>query len=317
MEKRPSLKEQNEKFYEQAEAGLRELFDAARERHELHFAMALMPEMRGERDAGWNTAQETQRAFHEYLEFLQNLEPGRMKSRIVLSFYCHVAEASGFYEVPKNMLRICEGKSHVLWPFRDLVQKHIETGKLIAPNANKVLRDLAGHAKTLGFNDLAEVFRDAFDSDIRNGYSHADYIVWDDGLRLPKRNGGSPRLIPWNEFNWLFERGVNFFTILQELVSEYIQSYDPPKTIKASLNDEPEGDCPIYYDRMSGIFGITSGMYEPQLTRPWAGLIQRFRETECRVTLSLPRPTDPFSSRNIRPNLLAVCIYCQRYKYAL
>lgn len=196
MEEKPSLKEQNEAFYEKAEAALRELFEAAKAKHELHFAMALMPEMRGMQDAGWNTADETQHAFHEYLEFLQELEPNRMKWRITLGFYCHLAEASGFYEVPKNMLRISEGGSHVLWPFMDLVQEHRQTGNRIAPNANKVLRDLAGYAKTLGFDNLAEVFRDAFNSDVRNGYSHADYIVWQDGLRLPKRNGGYASCIP-------------------------------------------------------------------------------------------------------------------------
>jgi len=262
MEQQPSLKEQNEAFYEKAESSLRELFDAAREKHELHFAMALMPEMRGMQDAGWNTAHETQHAFHEYLEFLEKLEPSRMKSRIALGFYCHLAEASGFYEVPKNMLRISEGQSHVLWPFMDLVQEHRQTGNRIAPNANKVLRDLAGHSKTLGFDSLAEVFRDAFDSDIRNAYSHADYVVWNDGLRLPMRNGGYAKRISWDDFTLLFERGVNFFNILQELISEYIRSYNPPKTINTSLQDEPPIDWTIYCDPESGAFGITSGKYE-------------------------------------------------------
>ena len=131
MEQQPSLKEQNETFYDKTEAGLRSLFDAARKKHELHFAKALMPEMRGEQEAGWNSAQETQRAFDEYLEFLKTLDPSRMKSRIILGFYCHLAEASGFYEIPKNMLRISEGKPHVSWPFRDLVRKHKQTGNLI------------------------------------------------------------------------------------------------------------------------------------------------------------------------------------------
>ena len=263
MEQQPSLKKQTETFYDKTEAGLRSLFDAARKKHELHFAKALMPEMRGEQEVGWNSAQETQRAFDEFLAFLKTLDPSRMKSRIILGLYCHLAEASGFYEIPKNMLRISEGKPHVSWPFRDLVRKHKQTGNLIAPNANKVLRDLAGHAKSLGFDGLAEVFRDAFDADIRNGYSHADYIVWDDGLRLPKRNGGYPKLVPWDEFILLFEWGVNFFRILQELVWEHVKSYDPPRTVTASLHDEPEGDCTIYYDSKSGTFGVTSGKYAP------------------------------------------------------
>ena len=262
LEKKPGLKEQNDAFYEKADKGLRELFGAARSRHELHFAMALMPEMRGMQNDGWNTAHEAQYVFHEYLVFLGQMEDGRMKSRIALGFYCHLAEASGFYEVPKNMLRISEGKSHILWPFVDLVQEHRQTGKRIAPNANKVLRDLAGHAKTLGFDSLAEVFRDAFNPDVRNAYAHADYVIWTDGLRLPMRNGGYAKRISWEEFTLIFERGINFFNILQELISECTKSYDPPRTVHTSLQDEPPVDWTIYCDPESGSFGITSGKYE-------------------------------------------------------
>lgn len=251
----------NEEFYEKTERAFRRLFDTARAKHELHFAMALMPEMRGMQGTGWNTAAETQHAFDEYLSFLNNQEEGRMKCRVALSFYCHIAEASGFYEVPKNMLRIANGKSHVLWPFMDLVQSHKQTGDRIAPNANKVLKDLAGHAKELGFDELAEVFRDAFDPDVRNGYAHADFIVWNDGLHLPKRNGGNAKHVSWDEFNAIFERGINFFNILRHVIDEYVRSYNPPKTIKARLQNEPELDWTIYCDPKLGAFGITSGKY--------------------------------------------------------
>ena len=75
------------------------------------------------------------------------------------------------------MLRVVGGQPYNLWPFQDLVETHRKTGAVIAPNANKVLRDPAGHAATLGLSELAEVFRDAFDPDIRNAYAHADYII--------------------------------------------------------------------------------------------------------------------------------------------
>lgn len=251
----------NEEFYEKTERAFRNLFDAARINHELHFAIALMPEMRGMQDASCNTAAETQQAFDEYLDFLEKQEDSPMKCRVALSFYCHISEASGFYEIPKNMLRIAGGESHMLWPFKDLVALHKQTGDRIAPNSNKVLKDLSGHAKVLGFDELAEVFRDAFDPDVRNGYAHADYTVRNDGLRLPKRNGGLSRCITWEEFHAIFERGINFFHILRRLVGEYIHSYDPPKTIKARLQNEPETNWTIYWNPKEKAFGFTSGKY--------------------------------------------------------
>jgi len=92
----------DKEFLEKTEKAFRELFDAAQKRNELHFAMALMPEMRGAQDAGWNTAEESRHAFNEYIEFIEKQPPSSIKSRIALSFYCHIAEASGLYEVPKK-----------------------------------------------------------------------------------------------------------------------------------------------------------------------------------------------------------------------
>lgn len=254
----------NDPFFDKTERAFRALFDLAQQKNELHFALALMPEMRGMQDAGWCTATEAHKAFDEYLSFIETAK-GPIRFRIALAFYCHTAEASGFYEVPKNMLRIAGGEGHVLWPFMHLVESHRLTGERIAPNANKVLKDLAGHAETVGLHELAEVFRDAFDSDIRNGYAHADYVIWDDGLRLRKRNGGQPRVIPWDEFSAIFNRGINVFHILRQLVVEYVQSYAEPRTIRARLNNEPEGEWTIYCEP-TGAFGITTGKYEPPTT---------------------------------------------------
>jgi hypothetical protein len=245
-------------FIQKIERALRELFDAARLKNELHFAMALMPEFRGLQDPGWNTAAEAVRAFDEFLAFVKVIDQGPIRHRVALAFYSHASEASGFYEVPKNMLRIAGGESHVAWPFMHLVRSHKLTGERIAPNANKVMQDLAGHAETLCFHELAEVFRDAFDPDIRNGFAHADYIVWQDGIRLRKRNGGQPRIVSWEEFGLIFDRGINLFHILRQLVTESMQHYNQPRTIKARLQNEPEDDWTIHMNP-NGAFSITSG----------------------------------------------------------
>jgi hypothetical protein len=191
------------------------------------------------------------------LEFIRANPDDAFKARVALAFYCHLAEASGLYEVPKNMLRVADGERYNLWPFRELVEKHKLTGALIAPNANKILRDLAGHSQELGFTELAEVFRDAFDGDIRNGYAHADYVVWEDGIRLPKRNGGQPRKVAWPEFSGFLERGINFFNLVNETVADYKAGYNPAKQIRGQLRDEPEGVWTIYADLERKQFSIS------------------------------------------------------------
>lgn len=255
----------NRGFFDRSYKALSELFDKAKAAHELHFAMALMPEVRGAQDAGWSTAHEAVRAYDEFSALLNNLPEGSStRIRVALAFYNHVAEGSGFYEIPKKLLLTIEGIGNNILPFSKLVEKHKRTGQQIAPNANKIMADLIGHATELGLSDLAEVIRDSFDPDVRNAVAHADYIIWRDGLRLRRRNGGNPRVIPWPEFAAIFERGINFFGFVRSLINEYVESYDPPKTIRARLNkNDPEMNFTIYCDPATHAFGITTGVYPP------------------------------------------------------
>ena len=48
------------------------------------------------------------------------------------------------------------GEYYRMWPFLELNRSHGITGLKIAPNANKVFKDLIGHATELGLNDLAD-----------------------------------------------------------------------------------------------------------------------------------------------------------------
>lgn len=249
----------NEAFYEKTEKAFRNLFSVAKQKNEIAFLWATMPEMRGMQDAGWSTAAESFRAFDDYMKFLNDYPNCPIKVRICLSFYCNMSEASGYYEIPKNMLRICEGENYSAWPFQSLVKRHKESGQNIAPNSNKIIADLTGHAVELGFQELAEVFRDVFDPDIRNGYAHADYVIWDKELRLPKRNGGAPRAIPWPLFNTLLFKAINFFNILSYVKNEFLEEYSEPKTIFGHLNKgEPNSKWIIHANRKTGVFSMKS-----------------------------------------------------------
>jgi hypothetical protein len=262
----------NHAFFEKAERSLRELFDRAQASHELHFAMALMPEFRGEQDAGWSTADESVRAYDEFAELVRSLPKTLGRVRVVLAFYMHVAEGAGFYEIPKKLLLTIEGRGNNMWPFQNLVERHRASGEIIAPNANQIMKDLIGHASELGLTELAEVFRDAFDPGVRNAVAHADYIIWPDGLRLRRRNGGWPREIPWKDFTSLTDRGLNLFAFIRHLSDEYVHSYATPKTIRSRMNkNEPLTDYTIYYQPTTGAFGFITGRHPPPPDAPAPG----------------------------------------------
>lgn len=245
-------------FIDKAEAAFRELFEAAKQKNELDFVMSLCPEFRGEQGPGWCTWEETNRAFDEYLKFLNEGPMSLIKMRIALSFYSHLSEASGFYECPKNLLRVAGGDRHRLWPFLELNRKHHDAGTVIAPNSNKIFRDLIGHAKELGLLQLVEVFRDAFDPDIRNGYAHADYILWTDGLRLRRQAGGHPRIILWHDFDQALLRAINFYSIQRQLMMEYLATYREPRIVHGSMGGGPSFAWRIEIDHSTNALRITS-----------------------------------------------------------
>lgn len=213
-----------------------DLFDRAKKVDEVQFAIALGPEMRGAQDVGWNTAIEATHTLEDYHRPLEIAPPdSSMRVRVGLSLYCHLAEASGFYEVPKNMMVIASGGSYSLNPFSSLNRYHA-AGELISPNATKVLKDLLGHAEQLGLEGIKNIILEAFDFDIRNGYAHADYVIWDDGLRLPKRNGGTPKVIAFLELGLKVNKAIILFTSLQNCVAESMRSYAVPRRTEGRLN---------------------------------------------------------------------------------
>jgi hypothetical protein len=255
------LQSQLDNFEARCSEAWRYLFETAKNHNEVYFAISLVPEFRGMQDVGWNTAEEAKKAFEQYIELIGQMPASPIKMRVCLSFYSNLSEAAGFYEMPKNMLRVSGGESYTLWPFNHLVKLHGERGEVIAPNANKIMKDLLGHAQTLGFNDLCAIITEAFDPDIRNGYAHADYIIWNNDIRLRKRNGGDSRLVPQKEFVLRLNKAIVFFQSLWKQADESIRSYVTPKRLIGRLNDrEPEGPIIISCDLERGALIIKGGL---------------------------------------------------------
>ncbi len=226
-------------YIDRAFAAHSRLFEATRQVDEIQFAMCLFQEMRGMREGGWSTADEARTAFSQYIEHMKGLEPtDPMAVRISLSLYSYLSESAGVYETTKNMLRIVSGQFHHIMPFSELVELHKITGERIAPNANRIMKDILGHAATAGHGDLGETILEAFDADLRNGYAHADYVVSSEGIRLPRRNGGQYRVVDYQTFATLLNKAVYFFEVLNRLVQEAMASYTEPRLVHGRINGQ-------------------------------------------------------------------------------
>jgi hypothetical protein len=163
---------------------LAQLFGFARARDEIDFAFSLGPEFRGSQDAGWNTAEEAIAAFREGMEILNSKNQDRAATRNLLYRYLCIAEAGGLYEVLGNQLSIIGSGIYKLWPFLNITERHKPSGKIKAPNANRIFRELSERAERVGLTRFSKVLADVFDDDLRNAIAHADFVIWPDGLRL-------------------------------------------------------------------------------------------------------------------------------------
>lgn len=198
-------------------------------------------------------------AVREYHDLIAATGEWRMRTRLMLSLYAHLSEASGLYEVPKNMLRIASGEGYNTWPFQHLTAARSATANIVSPNATKVMKDLISHSVEAGHPELKDLIVEAFDFDLRNGYAHADYIVWRDGVRLRKRNGGRPRIIPFDELVALVNRALAFFQAIERVSTLFIVTYDPPKDLMGRFNiEEPLFPCRIAWNPERRTFSIST-----------------------------------------------------------
>lgn len=240
------------------------LFKFVRRMSELDFAGSLSGEFRGAQDAGWST---TITAEQVYEELSERLAAGPVESvaemRIILLLYSQLSEAGGVYESLKNMMGIIEMSPYNLWPFRDLVRVRQNPDRVIGPNANATFRDLAAHARKIGMIGLSSALENVFRDDVRNGMYHSDYILWDDGLRLRRRNGGRVTRIEYKEVFDLVGIGMAFFQALQMLRTAAIQSFDPPREIIGRFSANPPMPHTVGYDSETGSFSISCSSPSP------------------------------------------------------
>lgn len=244
------------------------LYGFARQMNEMDFAASLGGEFRGMQSAGWSTTITASEVRTEIDAYLLKTEPLTVPEyRVVLLLYSQLSEAGGVYESIKNIMGVITAVPYNLWPFQNLVRVRKEPKAIIGPNANKTFRDLAENARAIGMKRLGELLAAVFRDDIRNGIAHADYIIWNDGLRLRRRNGGQVYSIPHDEVGEAIQRGITYYDILQDHNREAMNFYDPPREVVGKFSGNFPMPWTIHADPVKRIFSI-SGSSPGQVTTP-------------------------------------------------
>ncbi|MDP3410001.1 hypothetical protein [Bosea sp. (in: a-proteobacteria)] len=255
-------------YLQQLTRQLSYLLAFTRRMNELDFAASLGGEFRGMQDAGWSTTITAHEVFEEISIYTTRQTPlSKAEFRVVLLLYCQLAEAGGVYESLKNIMGIVTLKPYLLWPFQDLVRVRQQPRRVIGPNANATFRDLAETAQAIGMQGLASALSDAFRDDIRNGIYHADYVVWDDGLRLRRRNGGYATRLTFDEVSTAIAKGIGFFDIQKTYMSDAMRSFHPARTIIGRLSANFPAPWTVHADPERHSFSI-SGSSPGPVTSP-------------------------------------------------
>ena len=246
-------------FLGKARAALDNLFERTRAKDELNFALSLP----GEFKAYTNTsAMESEHAFRDFDEFMAlNQFRGRpIRLRVAFSYYLYTAESAGLWCIPMAVMGVLAGGYYNIEPFNRWVRKDKITGQSVGPNANKVMSALEGAATDLGLTELAEVFHDAFDNDLRNGIAHSDYVVSpSEGVYVRGRHDRS-RLIRFSELESIVQRGIGFLYELRNAVKDTQRTYQTPKAVFGTMNDsDPPCWHALYSNPVEHTFCVVGG----------------------------------------------------------
>jgi hypothetical protein len=232
--------------------------------NELDMAGALFQESRGMQDAGWTTTITAYEVFGEMRVLGAKTEPlTTAEYRQLLCLYVQLAEAGGVYEVLLNLMGVIQLKPYNLWPFQDLVRVRQQPRRVIGPNANAMFQRLAESANAIGMAKLATLLEIAFRDDIRNGISHADYIIHHDGLRLRRRNGGNPFTIAHEDVMKAVNIGLMFFELFDQVQQHARRSFRPARHIVGRFSANPPMQHTVEFHE-DGRFSISTRSPGPQ-----------------------------------------------------
>lgn len=165
----------------------------------------------------WDPLEESIRAFGDLNLVLE--EVNRQKSedcqvRIALLIYCQAVEMTAVHELLVSLVRIIAGKPYMMSPFRKLARKNKKLFSSFPPSAKKKFGEIKRLANESGRTDLSEMIDLFFNDQVRNAFSHSDYVLTEDHFRWTE--GESPHQVAREELLLLINNCFMFVGALLE-----------------------------------------------------------------------------------------------------
>ncbi|MHC4276892.1 MAG: hypothetical protein ACYSTI_06140 [Planctomycetota bacterium] len=174
----------------------------------------------GMSDTNWDPFEESLGAFKDFRWLLRKTLSHRTKkaaTRVALLIYCQAVEMTAVHEMLANLLRCVAEKPYVISAFGHLIKRKKKSAwKWVPPSAPMKFREIKRLASEIGDDQLSEIIEGFFNEDLRNAFSHSDYILTRTDFRWTE--GGPAHAIPYKELDRLIAVCFDFY-------EAFIQTY--------------------------------------------------------------------------------------------
>ena len=147
----------------------------------------------GMQDAGWDPFEESTQASDDLNWLLTKAHERSPKAawRVALLYYCQLVEMSAAHDILANLLRILNGEPFIIQPFHDKVRrKKNSLWDRTPPSATTKFKRIREYAEKANENNLVDLVNGFFDDEVRNAFSHSDYIITEDQFRVTESGFG-------------------------------------------------------------------------------------------------------------------------------
>lgn len=188
------------------------LFTRAYESSPFDFLCTIL-RVHGLSDANWDPFEESLDAFEDFnwLMGKSNEERDhRCTLRIALLVYCQTIEMTAVHEMLANLLRCISNEPYIINPFSKLIKlKKKRLFDWIPPSAPVKFNVIKKLATKVGDETLPRIIDSFLNGDVRNAFSHSDYILTDTEFRFTE--AGLAHVIKIDEIDRLINECVAFY----------------------------------------------------------------------------------------------------------
>jgi len=216
------------------------LFKEAKETDEFEFCCCLL-RIRGVEGPGWDPLIESVQFMKQLSTLMENSSDPKLKTRLLLSLYCHATEIDDVYIIIANLFRIIKGDRYGSAIFRNKKDKNGH--KINYPNQK--LEEIEKLSENTKHEKIIEVMEYFLEKEVRNAFYHSDYILYDNTFNIKNGKGIliDDLITPSIPLEWLIpkmELGISFVFTLINLIQKNVTSYKKEKRVLSRLQSDDE-----------------------------------------------------------------------------